>query len=208
MICHDISVILGAQNITYPGDPVFARSKPSPEAREAMCLTLGTHSGTHLDAPAHFVPDGRRLDDFPLSDFILPAQVVEIFDPEAVRVEDLEEVSVRPGEALLLRTGNSHSGRAISGEFSDRYVAISGPAAQWCVDQGLKLVGLDYISVDAYGDPETVAHRTLLGGGLLVLEGLNLADVRPGRYTLICFPLRLKDAEASPVRAVLIEGDL
>jgi len=206
MAIHDISVILGEQNIAYPGDPAFVREKPTPEAREAMKITIGAHSGTHLDAPAHHVPGGKCLDDFPLDSFVLPAQVVEVFDPEAVRAADLEDVAVRPGEAILFRTGNSHSGRVISGEFSDRYVYISADAAQWCVDRGLALVGLDYISVDRYGD--TAAHRILLGAGLLVLEGVNLADVRPGRYTLICFPLRIKGAEGSPVRAVLTDPAL
>jgi arylformamidase len=205
MQIHDISIILGEQHITYPGDPAFARDKPSPEAREAMQITMSAHSGTHLDAPAHFVPDGRRLDDFAVPDFVMPAQVVEILNPEAVTAEDLGDVSTSPGEALLFRTGNSHSGRAVSGQFSDRYVYIAADAARWCVEQGLKLVGLDYISVDQYGDSEAPAHSTLLGHGLLVLEGLNLADVRPGRYTLICLPLRIKGAEASPVRAVLTD---
>jgi arylformamidase len=144
----------------------------------------------------------------PPPDFILPAQVVEILNPEAVTVEDLEEVTTQPGEAILLRTGNSHSGRTVSGQFSDRYVYLTPDAAQWCVQRGLKLVGLDYISVDPIEDSSAPAHHLLLGAGLLVLEAINLADVRPGRYTLVCLPLRIKDAESAPARAVLIEGPL
>jgi arylformamidase len=154
----------------------------------------------------HRLPGGRTLDDYAPGDFILPAQVVEILDPKAVTAEDLEDVKTSPGEAILFRTGNSHSGRAVSGEFSDRYVYIAADAAQWCVDHGLKLVGLDYTSVDPYGDAHAPAHHILLGGGLLVLEAINLAEVRPGRYTLVCLPLRIKDAEGAPARAVLIEG--
>jgi arylformamidase len=205
MTVHDISVILGEQSITYPGDPAFVREKPTPEAREAMRITLSAHSGTHLDAPAHFIADGRRLDEFPLTDFILPAQVVEILNPIAVTAEDLADVTTAPGEAILFRTGNSHSGRVTSGEFSDRYVYIAADAARWCVDRQLRLVGLDYISVDPPGDPDAPAHNTLLGAGMLALEGINLEEVRPGRYTLICFPLRIKGAEGSPVRAVLTD---
>ena len=207
MAIHDVSVILGAQSITYPGDPAFMREAPGPEAHELMRLTMCAHSGTHLDAPAHFIADGRRLDDFALDDFVMPAQVVEILNPGAVTAEDLADVKTDPGEAILFRTGNSHSGRAISGQFSERYVHVAADAAQWCVDRGLKLVGLDYISVDPYGDAEAPAHHTLLGHGLLVLEGINLAEVRPGRYTLTCLPLRLQGAEASPVRAVLTDHD-
>jgi len=206
MILHDISVVLGEQSITYPGDPAFARETLGGESGEAMKLTMCAHSGTHLDAPAHFFPEGRHLDDYALADFVLPAQVVEILDPEAVTDRDLAEVATQPGEAILFRTGNSHSGRAVSGQFSERYVYLAAEAAQWCVDRQLGLVGLDYISVGESGDSDAPAHHILLGQGVLVLEGINLADVRPGRYTLLCFPLRIKGAEGSPVRAVLIEG--
>jgi len=212
MAIHDISVILGEQNITYPGDRPFVREStgaiPGIKVTEESNLSLSAHAGTHLDAPAHFIPGGKHLDDYTPADFIMPAQVVEILNPEAVTVDDLEDVVTQPGEALLFRTGNSHSGRVVSGEFSDRYVYISGEAAQWCVDRQLRLVGLDYISVDQYGDSETPAHNILLGAGLRALETVNLAEVRPGRYTLICLPLRLKGAEGSPVRAVLVEGSL
>ena len=208
MTLHDISVILGEQNVTYPGDPAFMRELPSPEAREAMRITMCAHSGTHLDSPAHFFPEGRRLDDFAIGEFVLPAQVVEVLDPEAVTLEDLEDVVTSPGEAILFRTGNSHSGRAVSGQFTDRYVYLTAGAAQWCVDRGLRLVGLDYTSVDDPRDAAAPAHHILLGAGLLVLEAINLADVRPGRYTLLCFPLRIKGAEGAPARAVLMEGAL
>lgn len=212
MVIHDISVILGEQNITYPGDPSFVRevlaSSAGATETETSRLSLCAHSGTHLDAPAHFVPGGRRLDDYAPADFMMPAQVVEILNPEAVTAEDLEDVRTNPGEALLFRTGNSHSGRVVSGTFSDRYVYIAADAAHWCVDRQLRLVGLDYISVDRYDDSETPAHRLLLGAGVLALETINLAEVRPGRYTLICLPLRIRSAEGSPVRAVLVEGDL
>lgn len=200
---HDISVILGEQNIVYPGDPAFSREAVR-EGAERMKITIGAHSGTHLDAPAHFFPaEGRRLDEYPVEEFILPAQVVEVLDPEAVRVEDLDGVETEPGEAMLFRTGNSHSGRVTSGQFSERYIHLTAGAAHWCVERGLRLVGLDYISVDAYGDEEAPAHHVLLGAGVLVLEGVNLAEVRPGRYRLICLPLRIKGGEGSPVRAVL-----
>lgn len=212
MVIHDISIILGEQNITYPGDRSFARESTGPipgiKVTEESNLSLSAHSGTHLDAPAHFIPGGKHLDDYAPADFVMPAQVVEILNPEAVTAEDLEEVETSPGEALLFRTGNSHSGRVVSGTFSDRYVYIAADAAHWCVDRQLKLVGLDYISVDRYDDSETPAHRLLLGAGVLALETINLAEVRPGRYMLICLPLRIKGAEGSPVRAVLVEGDL
>lgn len=203
MALYDISVTLGAQNIVYPGDPAFSR-EPLAEGGEAMVVTMGTHTGTHLDAPAHFYPDeGKRLDDFDIAEFVMPARVVEVLNPIAVQADDLEGVETEPGEAILFRTGNSHSGRVVSGVFADHYVYISAEAANWCVERKLRLVGLDYISLDAYGDEEAPAHHIILGNGLLALEGINLEEVRPGRYKLICLPLSIKGAEGSPVRAVL-----
>lgn len=204
---YDISVVLGEQDITYPGDPAFRREKPTAAAKEPVQLTMSLHSGTHLDAPAHFFPQGRRLDDFAPADFLLPAHVVEIFHPEIILAEDIEDMPGAPGEAVLFRTGNSHAGRAISGQFSARYVHLSPGAAELCVARQLKLVGLDYISVDPYGAPEAPAHQILLGAGLLILEGINLADVRPGDYLLLCLPLRIKEAEAAPARALLLEDE-
>ena len=211
MTVHDISVILGEQNATYPGDVPFERTATTTitdiRVAEESSLRMSAHAGTHLDAPAHFFADRQRLDDFPVEHFIISAQVVEILDPFAVRADDLQRVQTSPGEALLFRTGNSHSGRVVSGQFSEEYVYVAEDAAQWCVDRQLRLVGLDYISIDQYGDPDTPAHRIILGAGLLALEGINLAAVHPGRYTLICLPLRLKGAEGSPVRAVLTSGE-
>ncbi|MEN6642441.1 MAG: cyclase family protein [Armatimonadia bacterium] len=205
MALYDISVKLGQQNIVYPGDPAFSREAVT-DGGEAMRLTMGAHSGTHLDAPAHFFPeDGQRLDDFPVDHFIMPARVVEILDPVAVQADDLEGLETEPGEAILFRTGNSHSGRVTNGVFTEEYVYLTQGAAMWCVDRKLRLVGLDYISLDAYGDPESPAHHTILGNGLLALEGINLEEVRPGRYRLICLPLSIRGAEGSPVRAVLEE---
>jgi arylformamidase len=212
MTFHDISVILGEQNATYPGDVPFERlASPTTGdfgVGEESSLRLSAHAGTHLDAPAHFFADRQRLDDFPVEHFLMPAQVVEILDPLAVRADDLQRVQTSPGEALLFRTGNSHSGRAISGRFTEEYVYIAEDAARWCVDRQLRLVGLDYISIDRYGDPDTPAHRIILGAGLLALEGVNLEAVSPGRYTLLCLPLRVKRAEGSPVRAVLMSESL
>ena len=209
MTIHDISVILGEQNSTYPGDVPFERMATTTimdiRVAEESSLRMSAHAGTHLDSPAQFFADRQRLEDFSLDQFIMPAQVVEILDPLAVRAEDLQKVQTRPGEAILFRTGNSHSGRACSGRFVEEYVYVAEDAARWCVERELRLVGLDYISIDRYGDPETPAHRIILGAGLLALEGINLVDVPPGRYTLLCLPLRIKGAEGCPVRAVLTD---
>ena len=209
MTIHDISVILGAENCTYPGDIPFERTATTTitdiSVAEESSLRLSAHAGTHLDAPAHFFADRQRLEDYPVEHFIMPAQVVEILDPIAVRADDLERVQTQPGEAILFRTGNSHSGRVCNGHFAEEYVHLSEDAALWCVERQLRLVGMDYISLDRYGDEDAPAHRIILGAGLLALEGINLIEVPPGHYQLICLPLRIKGAEGSPVRAVLTD---
>ena len=107
------------------------------------------------------------------------------------------------GDALLFKTDNSLSGRCRTGTFSERFVYLSPGAAQFCVDRKLGLIGVDYITIERYGDEAFPAHRTILGKDILVLEGIDLGNVPPGRYTLFCFPLKIKDGEASPVRAIL-----
>ncbi len=208
---YDITIVLGVQNPTYPGDTPFARTAPhaapgaDPEVTEANQITMGTHNGTHLDSPAHFFPHSAHLDDFPVSHFIRPALVVEISDPEAVRASELVDVELDEGEAILFRTRNSREGLVTSGVFTESFVPIARDAAQWCVDHGVSLVGHDYITVDPYGDGEAPAHRLLLGNGVVILEGVNLWDVPAGRYTLICLPLSMQGAEGSPCRAVLLQ---
>jgi arylformamidase len=145
----------------------------------------------------------QRLEDYPLSDFILPARVVEITDPVAVRTEALAGLAVPAGGALLLKTENSRGHRATCGVFDPDFVHLTPEAARWCVEQRLALVGLDYTTVDPL-DSDAPAHRILLGAGLRLLEAINLQDVPPGDYTLICLPLRMKGAEGSPTRAVLL----
>lgn len=208
---YDITAVLGVENPTYPGDTAFSRTAPhaAPEAdpavTEANQITMGTHNGTHLDSPAHFYPHSTHLDGFPVSHFIRPARVVEITDPEAVRAAELAGVALEQGEAVLFRTRNSREGLVTNGEFTESFVPVARDAAQWCVDRDVPLVGHDYITVDPYGDREAPAHHLLLGNGIVVLEGVNLRDVPPGRYTLVCLPLSMRGAEGSPCRAVLLQ---
>ena len=128
----------------------------------------------------------------------------QIEDAEAVRRDELEGREIARGEAMLFKTGNSADGRVASGRFTENYIGIAPDAAAFCVENGVSLVGLDYISVDPFGRGSYPAHDALLGAGIPLLEGINLKDVPPGRYTLICLPLKIAGCEASPVRAVLI----
>lgn len=209
-VCHDITLLLGAEAPIYPGDTVFTRSKPDappdhdPEVVEYAHIVMGAHNGTHLDSPAHFFPREKHLADYPISYFLRPARVVEIEDPRLVTVAELVEVTLEPDEAILFKTENSRQGLISCGQFREDFVAISAEAAQWCVDHAVPLVGHDYITVDPYHSYEAPAHNCLLGHGIPLLEGVNLRNVAPGQYTLLCLPLKILGAEGAPARAVLV----
>ena len=206
---YDLSVLLGIESINYPTDTPYHRETIQSLAGggtcDVSCLTMSPHAGTHLDAPSHFIAGGRTIDSYRVEELILPAQVVEIWDTEAVRAAELEGIPVKRGDALLFKTANSRTGINVNGRFNEKYVHLSPDAAEFCVQRGISLVGIDYVSVERYGDDEFTTHKTLLGKGILLLEGLNLAAAPAGRYTLVCLPLRIAGAEASPVRAILLK---
>jgi arylformamidase len=205
---YDISVSLGDEAVDYPGTIPYSRELvyriKDGQPLDVSKLVMTAHSGTHIDTPSHSNPNGKRIDEYPLQAFILPAQVVSIKDKEAIRPSEMENLDLKPGEALLFKTDNSISGRCASGAFSENFVYMSLEAADFCVEKRVSLVGTDYNTVDRYGDKNFPVHRKLLENGILILEGINLKEVPSGRYTLFCPPLKLKGAEGSPTRAILI----
>ena len=167
-------------------------------------LNFSVHTGTHVDAPCHFVAGGTSVEQMPLDILMGPAVVVYLPDAEAITAATLESLSLPPGtQRLLLRTRNSHLWQNRVREFQPDFVALTADAAQWVVDRGLRLIGVDYLSVQRFYDgPET--HHILLGAAVVVIEGLNLTDVEPGQYQLVCLPLKLEGVEGAPARAVLL----
>jgi arylformamidase len=205
---YDISVTLGGGAVDWPGLPPYCRElifdMKDGAAIDVSKLTLVCHVGTHVDTPAHFVRSGKNMDQYPIERWILPAQVVGIRDSEAVHYAELKHLDIRQGEALLLKTENSMSGRVASGVFSEKYVYIAPDAADFLVSKKVGLLGIDYASVDSFPLGEAPTHNKLLGADMLLLEGINLKDVPEGRYTLFCLPLKVNGAEGSPARAVLV----
>ncbi|MFC1871593.1 cyclase family protein [Chloroflexota bacterium] len=205
---YDISVFFETESICFPGDTPYSREWALTIESTGVCnvskLVLSPHSGTHIDAPLHFIPNGKSIDDYSIQQFILPAQVVNIEDKQAIRPSELEGVDIKEGDAILFKTDNSESGRVTSGQYSEHFVYLSAEAADFCVSKRVRLVGIDYATVERHGDEAFPAHRQMLGNNILVLEGLNLKGVPLGRYTLYCLPLKIKGGEASPVRAILV----
>jgi arylformamidase len=206
---YDISILLWSESTPFPGDTPYVRNMVLTLEDSGICntsrLTMSTHSGTHIDAPSHYVKNAKSIDQYSIQSFILPVQVVNIKNKELIDSSELQGLDIQTGGALLFRTNNSISGLSSKGgAFSDKYVYLSAEGADFCVEKKLNLVGIDYISIERFGDNISPAHHKLLGNGILILEGINLREVPPGEYTMFCFPLRIKDGEASPVRAVLV----
>ncbi len=207
----DISLELPEGSPVWPGDPGFSRvvvSESGGGRSEVARLELSSHLGTHLDTPAHFMPGGRRVGDYPPERFILPARVVDIPGVAVVSAGDLDDVDLAEGQALVLKTANTTTGRCRSGRFEEDFVGIDESAARWLADRRVPLVGIDYLSIEPYrqGPHPHRVHVTLLEADVLILEGVDLTDVTPGKYLLSCPPLRIPAAEATPVRAMLLRG--
>ena len=204
---YDISVELGTESIDYPGDTPYSRNLIM-NAGDSFCnlsrLEMSCHSGTHLDVPYHFYSEGKKLDEFAVTDFIKRVQVIEVTNPIEVSETDVDWSKIRPGEGVLFKTRNSTEGLVNSGEFVADFVYLSPGAAKRVTECGASLVGIDYISIEKYGVEHFHSHLEVLGKDVIVLEAVNLSKVPEGYYTLMCLPLKLNGADASPVRAILI----
>ena len=163
---------------------------------------MGSHTGTHMDAPAHFLRGGRPMDRMPLEAVVGPARVIPVHDPEVIGVEELRSHRIRRGERILFKTRNS--GRCWkSGAFVRDFVCLTAESARFLAVLRPRCIGVDYLSVGGYKRDGAQVHRALLGAGIWIIEGLNLAGVRPGRYELICLPLKISGGDGAPARAVL-----
>ena len=168
-------------------------------------MNMGAHTGTHLDATLHFIQDGLGVEALDLQTLIGPALVVDAGSAQEITASLLDSFNIPPGTTrLLIKTTNSQ--RWVEGEtaFYEGFVAVTAEGAQWLVDHGIKLIGVDYLSVAVYKDLIT-PHQILLGASVIPVEGLNLSSITPGEYQLICLPILLQGSDGAPCRAVLMD---
>jgi arylformamidase len=205
---HDISLPITQGMVTYPEDPevqVEAHSRiEGGDDVNVTRLALGSHTGTHVDAASHFIPGGQTVDRLPPARLIGPALVASI-PPQvtAIGAAELRAAGIDRETRVLLQTRN---GRLLDRrEFHEDYAHLTADGARYLVDGGVELVGIDYLSVEAFDAQAPVAHRTLLEREVVVVEGLDLRGVAPGRYELICLPLRLAGGDGAPARVLLRE---
>lgn len=204
MKLYDITAAVHAGMLVYPGDPevsVERLGSGSDSGVRVSRLCLGTHTGTHIDPPLHFIEGGAAVDDIPLELLIGPAQVVWS-GSDVIGREFLESADIK-ADRLLFKTKNSG---LMAGPFEKEYACLDEGAAGWLVENGVRLVGMDYLSVERF-DADAV-HRLLLGNGVVILEGLDLTGVDPGIYELICLPLRIRGGDGAPARVVLREREI
>jgi arylformamidase len=201
----DVSVPTYAGMVHFPDNPSIEIETITSVDRGDICtvsrLTMGSHTGTHIDAPIHFLPGGTGAEKVPLEHLIGPARVIEIKDPHAIKAEELRVHKPAARERLLFKTSNSERCWETSQFISD-YVAIAEDAASYLASLNTLAVGIDYLSA---GGPET--HRTLLGAGVVIIEGLKLIGISQGRYDLLCLPLKIIGGDGAPARALLRASD-
>jgi arylformamidase len=168
-------------------------------------LRIGTHTGTHVDPPVHFVEGATGIDRVSLEALVGPCVVADVRGrPGELGASELESLGLPSGvERLLLRSDNSEIWRHLPTTFPDTYTCLSPEGARWVVARGLRLVGVDFLSVERRGSPGHPTHVELLSNGVVVVEGLNLGDVEPGTYSLSVLPLKIVDGDGGPARAVL-----
>lgn len=209
MTTIDVSMPLFPGMPAFPGDPLFA-SRPAQsiargDAYNVSQLSLSTHAGTHVDPPRHFLPEGATTDQLDLATLRGPCWVVGIPD-DVTSIGSTEVGSVPSGaRRVLFRTSNSGRWHRKL-EFFPDYVALGVAGAKALLSKGIRLVGIDSLSIESDPSGTFPVHHTLLDGGALILEGLLLADVRPGAYELDCLPLRVRGGDGGPARVLLTEG--
>ena len=172
------------------------------QVRESL-LTLGSHTGTHVDAPAHFMADGSTVDQTPLNSLVGPCRVLDLGSvAEVITVANLEPFDVQSGERLLLKTRNSN--RAPDQEFDQNFVYFGAEAAAWLAEKQVLAVGIDYLGIER-NQPGHETHLALLRNNIAIIEGLRFAQVTPGAYTLVCLPLLAVGLDGAPARAILMQ---
>ena len=201
----DVSVPVRSGMVHWPDNPPIevvrvmdmARGDPATVSR----LSLGVHTGTHVDAPVHFLADGAGVDAVPLDQLLGEARVVEVTDGPSIGAAQLRPVDPRPGERLLFKTRNSARCWKADRFLAD-FVYLSTEGAALLAERRVRTVGIDYLSI-AGMDEGVPTHRTLLEQGICIIEGLDLSSIQPGSYELICLPLRLAGADGAPARVLL-----
>jgi arylformamidase len=202
----DVSVLLRPGLPTYPGNQPFefeaVKRIANGDSANVSKVLMGTHSGTHVDAPRHFFDDGPGVDALPLDLLMGRTRVIDVPVRGGITEQHLASAGLREDLRVLLRTPNSALWNTDDG-FHEDYTYIAENGARYLVEQGVKVVGVDYLSVEQFRKPGAPAHHALLGGGVVIIEGLDLSEAEAGAYEMYCLPLRIEGSDGAPARVVL-----
>jgi len=202
----DVSVPLRTGMVHWPDNPPVLVERTLDielgDVANVSKLSMGAHTGTHMDAPLHFFQKGKGIHTMPLSVAMGLARVIEIRDPESIKPEELRPHQIQRGERVLFKTRNSPRCWQTD-DFVEDFVYISQEAARYLAAQQVQIVGIDYLSVGGFTKDGVETHHALLEAGIWLIEGLNLTNIDPGIYELICLPLKIEDADGAPARAIL-----
>lgn len=206
----DISVSVSPRLATWPGDPPIVLKRYRTIAQGSVSndslLSCSVHTGTHVDAPLEYIERGKSVEQLPLDVLIGPVFVAEFPHTNAITPDHLEDLRLPDGTTrVLFKTRNSALWADSDREFYPDFVALTTDAARWVVEKGIRLVGIDYLSVQLFHDRHPLTHRVLIDGEVVIVEGLNLQDVSVGAYQFVCLPLKLVGSDGAPARAVLLE---
>jgi len=209
MKIYDISLDISEKLPVWPGDPKIGIEKKCSIENGDICnvtsIILGVHTGTHIDAPYHFVNDGRKTDEIKIQEFIGECLVVEIDTDDFIKKEHLMDINLDGIEKILFKTKNSILWETKVEEFNENFISLDLSAAEYLVNKGIKLIGVDYLSIEGFFSKDAIVHKTLLGNNIIVVEGLNLFGIESKKYELICLPIKLVACDGSPARVILKE---
>jgi arylformamidase len=213
MHIYDVTIPISERMPVWPGEQrvrieAMARIERGDQVN-ASRVNISCHTGTHVDAPYRYIQKGLTADKLPLSLLIGPAFVVEVdgLEGNTIQVYDLAKLHLPAGtKRLLLKTSNSDFWQCGYSDFERDFVHLAPKTAEWLVKRKIGLIGMDYLSVEAFGTRERRVHHALLGAGVVILEGLDLSRVPPGPCQLVCLPLKIEKGDAAPARVLLIRS--
>lgn len=211
MKVHDVSLAMRPDMPTWPGEdgPTIKplRRIAKGDGANVSIVSFGNHTGTHVDPPSHFIEGGNSVDKLPLDALVGPCRVVGYEGDGHISGAWLERAVPAGTERLLFKTRNSARWQQTGATFDRDFVALDESAARWCVARSVRLVGVDYLSVEPFesGKLGHPVHLTLLRANVVIVEGLDLGAIAPGKYELVCGPIKLAGSDGAPARVFLIE---
>ncbi len=202
----DISVSIQEDLVVWPGDPSvdikMVNDMQLGHEANLSRLNISAHTGTHMDAPRHFLKEGISLDKMPTDVMVGKVRIIQIHDHESIKIAELEKQNIRPGDRILFKTKNSQKDWSTR-PFDYDFVHLETDAAQYLAGKRIALCGIDYLSVSGINKNETEVHRALLEAGIWIVEGLFMKVVDPGDYEMICLPVKIKDSDGAPARVLV-----